>query len=391
MSSLATQMRQEPSTETPMVNHVLSFRTETVHGWITKETVSPSLLRMTAMYMKRMEQASTGMVKVQMYTICLYSKAWISQKDIGLNKKFRDHSLWGCGPGFFVLYYVRGVYLYRKTWYNVNAAGDGTPGKYLEVFMEAYSDFARVYDIFMDNVEYEKWAEYLIGSLKEYGIEDGIVLELGCGTGVMTELLAESGYDMIGVDNSEEMLGEAMEKRAESGHEILYLEQDMREFELYGTVRAIVSVCDCMNYITEEEDLLTVFKLVNNYLDPDGIFIFDMNTPYKYREILGNTTIAENREEGSFIWENEFDEETGINVYDLTLFLPREDGLYERDEEIHYQKAYEPEKIRELLEKAGLIPLAVYDAYTKDAPKPDSGRLTFVAREHGKEISAEEK
>ena len=161
--------------------------------------------------------------------------------------------------------------------------------------MEAYSDFARVYDIFMDNVEYEKWAEYLIGSLKEYGIEDGIVLELGCGTGVMTELLAESGYDMIGVDNSEEMLGEAMEKRAESGHEILYLEQDMREFELYGTVRAIVSVCDCMNYITEEEDLLTVFKLVNNYLDPDGIFIFDMNTPYKYREMLGNTTIAENR------------------------------------------------------------------------------------------------
>ena len=141
----------------------------------------------------------------------------------------------------------------------------------------------------------------------------------------------------------------------------------------------------------EEEDLLTVFKLVNNYLDPDGIFIFDMNTPYKYREMLGNTTIAENREEGSFIWENEFDEETGINVYDLTLFLPREDGLYERDEEIHYQKAYEPEKIRELLEKAGLIPLAVYDAYTKDAPKPDSGRLTFVAREHGKGISAEEK
>lgn len=207
----------------------------------------------------------------------------------------------------------------------------------------------------------------------------------------MTELLAESGYDMIGVDNSEEMLGEAMEKRAESGHEILYLEQDMREFELYGTVRAVVSVCDCMNYITEEDDLLTVFKLVNNYLDPDGIFIFDMNTPYKYREMLGNTTIAENREEGSFIWENEFDEETGINVYDLTLFLPREDGLYERDEEIHYQKAYDPERVRELLEKAGLIPLAVYDAYTKDAPKPDSGRLTFVAREHGKEIPSDEK
>ena len=103
------------------------------------------------------------------------------------------------------------------------------------------------------------------------------------------------------------------------------------------------------------------------------------------------TSIKVSQEEGSFIWENEFDEETGINVYDLTLFLPREDGLYERDEEIHYQKAYDPEKVRELLEKAGLIPLAVYDAYTKDAPKPDSGRLTFVAREHGKEIPSDEK
>ena len=176
--------------------------------------------------------------------------------------------------------------------------------------MEAYSDFARVYDIFMDNVEYEKWAEYLIGSLKEYGIEDGIVLELGCGTGVMTELLAESGYDMIGVDNSEEMLGEAMEKRAESGHEILYLERDMREFELYGTVRAIVSVCDSMNYIGQRKKIcVQVFKLVNNYLDPDGIFIFDMNTAYKYREHAWEIhTIAENREESSFIWENYFDE-----------------------------------------------------------------------------------
>lgn len=256
--------------------------------------------------------------------------------------------------------------------------------------MKAYTNFAEVYDTFMDNVPYEEWAEYLLKVLEQYGIKDGLVLELGCGTGTMTEILNDRGYDMIGVDNSEEMLGEAMEKRAESGHEILYLEQDMREFELYGTVRAIVSACDCLNYITEEEDLLTVFRLVNNYLDPDGIFIFDVNTPYKYREMLGSTTIAENREEGSFIWENDFDEETGINVYDLTLFIPREDGLYEKDEELHYQKAYEPEKIRELLEKAGLIPLAVYDAYTKDAPKPDSGRLTFIAREHGKGILTEE-
>lgn len=250
--------------------------------------------------------------------------------------------------------------------------------------MEAYGEFARVYDIFMDNVDYEDWASYLTESLKEYGISDGLVLELGCGTGTMTELLADAGYDMIGVDNAEEMLAEAMEKSEESGHDILYLLQDMEEFELYGTVRAVVSVCDSLNYITEEEDLLHVFSLVNNYLDPKGIFIFDMNTVYKYREMLGNTTIAENREEGSFIWENEYDEETGMNVYGLTLFLPREDGLYEKTEEVHYQKAYSGEKIKELLKKAGMEVLAVYDAYTKNPPSEESGRLTFVAREHGK-------
>lgn len=250
--------------------------------------------------------------------------------------------------------------------------------------MEAYGEFARVYDIFMDNVDYEDWASYLEEELKRYGICDGLVLELGCGTGTMTELLAKAGYDMIGVDNAEEMLAEAMEKREESGHDILYLLQDMEEFELYGTVRAVVSVCDSLNYITEEDALLHVFSLVNNYLDPKGIFIFDMNTVYKYQEMLGNTTIAENREEGSFIWENDYDEETGMNIYGLTLFLPREDGLYEKTEEVHYQKAYSEEKIKELLKKAGMEVLAVYDAYTKNPPSSESGRLTFVAREHGK-------
>lgn len=253
--------------------------------------------------------------------------------------------------------------------------------------MEAYEEFARVYDMFMDNVEYERWAQYLTERLKEYGIENGLVLELGCGTGTMTELLSEVGYDMIGVDNSEEMLSEAMEKRVESGHDILYLLQDMQEFELYGTVRAVVSVCDSLNYVTEEEDLLQVFRLVNNYLDPGGIFLFDMNTVYKYEELLGDTTIAENREDGSFIWENTFDPESGINEYALTLFLPREDGLYEKSEEIHYQRAYSLKQIQELLLEAGLELLSVYDAYTLSPARPDSERVTFLAREHGKEMS----
>lgn len=175
-----------------------------------------------------------------------------------------------------------------------------------------------------------------------------------------------------------------MEKRVESGHDILYLLQDMQEFELYGTVRAVVSVCDSLNYITEEEELEHVFALVNNYLDPQGIFLFDMNTVYKYQTMIGNTTIAENRDEGSFIWENSYDEETGINTYELALFIPREDGLYEKDEEVHYQRAYSLEKIKELIGKAGMELLAVYDAYTLEPPKEDSGRLTFVVREHGK-------
>ena len=140
------------------------------------------------------------------------------------------------------------------------------------------------------------------------------VLDLGCGTGNVTECLAGAGYDMTGIDMSEDMLNIAMKKRADSGHDILYLCQEMQEFELYGTVRAVVSICDCINYVTEKEDIVQTFRLVNNYLDPEGIFIFDMNTCYKYREILGDNTFAETREDSSFIWENYYDEEDQIEM-----------------------------------------------------------------------------
>ena len=250
--------------------------------------------------------------------------------------------------------------------------------------MEAYGKFAQVYDLFMDNVDYEGWADCLEKHLKEEGIEDGLVLELGCGTGTMTGLLARRGYDMIGVDNSEEMLAEAMEKKVEDGLDILYLLQDMQEFELYGTVRAAVSVCDSLNYITDKEELLQVFRLVNNYLDPGGIFLFDMNTVHKYRDILGDDTIAENRDEGSFIWENSYDPDTGLNIYELAVFLPREDGLYEKCEELHCQRAYEQAEIEALIREAGMEIVGVYDAYTDKPASPDSERLLFIAREHGK-------
>lgn len=250
--------------------------------------------------------------------------------------------------------------------------------------MEAYTGFAQVYDTFMDNVPYEEWTDYYKEILREHGIMDGIVLDLGCGTGSMTELLAEQGYDMIGVDNSEEMLDLAMEKRAASGQDILYLLQDMRKFELYGTVRAVISACDSVNYLTEPGDLVKVFSLVNNYLDPGGIFIFDLNTVYKYQEILGEQTIAEDREECSFIWDNFYDEEEMINEYDLTVFVQEEGDLFRRYCETHYQRAYSLETVRALIEKAGMEVLAIYDAFTYNKPKPDSERVYFVAREHGK-------
>lgn len=252
--------------------------------------------------------------------------------------------------------------------------------------MEAYTSFAEVYDTFMDNVPYEEWADYLIEKLKEYGIEEGLVLELGCGTGNMTELLAGAGYDMIGVDNSEDMLELALEKRMESGHDILYLQQNMQEFELYGTVRAVVSVCDSVNYVTEEDELTEVFRLVNNYLDPQGIFLFDFNTEYKYREILGEQVIAEEREECSFIWDNYYDRQEMINEYELTLFVQSEEDpeLYRKYQETHYQKAYTLEKIKTMLEAAGLQYLAAYDDYTKKAPMYNSERICVIAQERGK-------
>ena len=267
--------------------------------------------------------------------------------------------------------------------------------------MDAYTSFAQVYDLFMDNVPYEEWSRYVISLLKEEKIEDGLVLDLGCGTGKMTRLLAVAGYDMIGIDNSEEMLEIAREcqygqdggnpddepegvEAEMPGSSILYLLQDMREFELYGTVRAVISICDSMNYILDEEDLLQVFRLVNNYLDPKGVFIFDMNTRYKYAEMLGETTITESREEGSFIWENYFDEEEDINQYDLTLFI-REDGdLYRKYEETHFQRVYDLDAVKQLLEEAGMEFVAAYDAFTKEPVKADSERIYIIARECGK-------
>ena len=281
----------------------------------------------------------------------------------------------------------------------------------------SYSYFSFVYDKLMDNIPYDEWTDYICSILKKDGIEDGIITELGCGTGQMTERLFKAGYDMIGIDNSAEMLDVAEESLSEIQSEmeemtsILYLNQDMREFELYGTVRAIYSVCDSLNYITKKEDLLKVFKLVNNYLDPQGLFIFDFHTEHYYKETVGDNTIAEVRDEVSFIWENRYNEADKINNLYLTLFLKVEDEaecdsaetdledgdfsigvdegfveppLYERHDEVHVQRAYSLSEIKELLEEAGLIFIEACDANTKDTPSEESDRIFVIARENGK-------
>ena len=233
----------------------------------------------------------------------------------------------------------------------------------------------------MDNVPYKEWSGYLIGLLREYHVEDGIVVDLGCGTGKITRLLADAGYDMIGVDNAEEMLEIAREEQEEEERDdIWYLLQDMRELELSGTVNAMVSICDSMNYILEEEDLKEVLKRVNEYLLPGGVFIFDMNTIHKYRDLIGETTIAENREEGSFIWDNYFYEEEMVNEYELTLFIREDSGLYRKYEETHYQRAYDLDTVKRLIGEAGLEFVAAYDAFTQNPVTADTERMYIIAR-----------
>lgn len=158
----------------------------------------------------------------------------------------------------------------------------------------------------------------------KYNINPKLIAELGCGTGNITGRLAKEGYDMIGIDISEEMLSVARQKAVDEGDKnILYLLQDMTEFELYGTVDVILCLCDSINYITEYEDIVKVFKLVNNYLEPGGLFIFDINTEYKFKNILGENTFADSEENAAYIWQNYYDENERITNTMLISLLSR--------------------------------------------------------------------
>lgn len=270
---------------------------------------------------------------------------------------------------------------------------------------EAYSDFALVYDTLMDNIPYDEWFHYIELLLEDFNIKSGLIAELGCGTGNITERLAAAGYDMIGIDNAPAMLDIAQKKKAANGSSTLYLNQDMREFELYGTVSAIISVCDSVNYILDEKELTEVFRLVNNYLDPKGIFIFDFNTRHYYLDIVSDATIAEDREDISFIWDNLYDVETNINELYLSLFIRADnmnhnfnaealtadrsdyrsdDNLYRKYEELHLQKGYTLNEMIHIVNDSGLELICAYDAFTKKPAAESSERIYIIARECGK-------
>ena len=272
--------------------------------------------------------------------------------------------------------------------------------------MEAYTDFAKVYDEFMDETPYDVWGDFVAGLIKKYGVsepyegsvtevskepeaitqEKNLVVELGCGTGSFTTVMAKKGYDIMGIDLSPDMLNIARDKAAKQGLDIMYLEQDMRELDLYCTAGTVVSVCDSVNYLLEDSDVLETFRLVNNFLFPKGVFIFDFNTLHKYRDVIGDVTIAENREDCSFIWDNYYHEEEHINEYDLTIYArcDSEEELFRRSVETHFQRGYTLDEMKEFVKKAGLLFVTAIDADTHKEPTDDSERIYIVAREQGK-------
>ena len=247
------------------------------------------------------------------------------------------------------------------------------------VRLDKYTDFASVYDIMMAHIPYDEWADHIENRLKKHGIDKGLVLELGCGTGNMTRRMAARGYDMIGVDISEDMLSLARQRGESEDDDILYLCQDMREFELYGTVAAVFCVCDSINYMLTQEDLGKVFRLVCNYLDSGGLFVFDMDTRYLYEEVLGDSVDFINHEAGSILWENTFYPEEIINEVNLTIFHHQGDNLYRKHQETHVRRAYEVDTIRRLLDEAGLDMTGAYHELTDKEPEPDSERIYISA------------
>ncbi|MCM1180501.1 MAG: class I SAM-dependent methyltransferase [Clostridium sp.] len=244
----------------------------------------------------------------------------------------------------------------------------------------SYTNFAYVYDTFMDNIPYKEWSEYLIHLFATYHITAGTLVELGCGTGTMSLLMNKPGFHIIGIDQSADMLTIAADKTYGSKN-ITLLQQDMRKFQLDMKAEGIYCVCDSLNYLLSPNDVCMTFQKVKEHLAPNGIFIFDLKTLYFYQTVLGDQTFCDHQKDCSYTWENSFFEEDFINQYDLTVFTRVNDTpLFERFCETHHQKAYVLSEIVDLLKQAGLEYITAYDAFTENVPHEESERIYIIAR-----------
>lgn len=244
--------------------------------------------------------------------------------------------------------------------------------------MSSYDAFASAYDILNTEIDYPAMAEHIGKVFSSSGIERGaLVLDLGCGTGTLTRLLADLGYDMTAVDSSEEMLCRAREKGSEG---ILYLCQDITEFELYGTVAAAVCTTDTVNHITDPAELSHMFDLLHNYIEPGGLFLFDVNSPYKFGHVYGNADYVLEDEGVMLTWQNDYDPAEGIADFYITLFEEQEDGMWSRSDTDFSERCYSAAELEAMLEKSGFEVISVTDAYSDTPAGEKSQRLCITAR-----------
>lgn len=250
-----------------------------------------------------------------------------------------------------------------------------------------YEEFANVYDSMIKDVDYKRLSTYINRLLEEFCDirQNDLVLDLGCGTGSLIVELAKYGYDMIGVDISFDMLNIAREKLEENGVSALLLNQDMTEFELYGTVKAVVSTLDCMNYVTSAADLKKIFALVHNYLDDDGVFIFDINTEYKFENVFAKNTFHFVSDDVAYIWQCDYDKRRRACDFDLTFFVWNDDIKgYERFDEQQTEKMYKRSDLEKYLQGAGFKVLKVYDEYTCRNATNKSERAFYICKKAGR-------
>ena len=247
--------------------------------------------------------------------------------------------------------------------------------------MSGYSVFARYYDELTANIDYRKRGEYFHGIIQKFKMtKENILLDLACGTGSISEVMAGIGYDVIGVDNSDEMLGMAIEKKFDSGMNIQYLCQDMRQLDMYGTIDITICALDSINHLSSLDDVRKVFENVAFFSEQQGLFIFDVNTAYKHRHILANNTFTYETDDVYCIWENSLVPETDEVKMNLEFFEREENGLYSRSSDSFSEKAYSEDDIERLLKNAGFEVLAKYGDDTFEPPTETTQRIVYVAR-----------